>query len=78
MRQYDGHYLIKECQKCGAEVERGRGDHVKVKGPTGQTVIPDRVMGKGLWCTVLKQLLKAGVKIALVLCAIACIAAVMP
>lgn len=62
-KDLDGRELIKRAHKAGLRVERGKGDHVNVFGPQGRgyMTIPQRELGKGLACTIIKWLIAAGV-----------------
>lgn len=68
VRAYDGHGLIKACEKSSAvrEVRRGKGDHVVVypanKDQPPMT-IPDRTIGAGLWSKIAKWAATIGVLI---------------
>jgi len=62
----DGSRIIKDCKKHGAEIRYGKGDHVVVSGRGGAVVIPNREIGKGLACKILKQLAKIGIILSLV------------
>jgi predicted RNA binding protein YcfA (HicA-like mRNA interferase family) len=65
----DGKHLIKQARKAGLEVKHGKGDHVKIKHPTGRgyMICPARKIGKGLASQVVKWLLSAGVPLAIFL-----------
>lgn len=61
VHQRDGHGLKQYCihnPKCKDWHETG--DHVVVKTDKGWAVFPDRDMGKGLWCKVVKQIVAIG------------------
>lgn len=62
-KRFDGHDLIKQVGKVdGINVRRGKGDHVFVDDGQGHsTTIPDRTLGKGLWCMIVKQLKPMGI-----------------
>ena len=61
VRRFDGHDLKGYCKHDRRCMEiRETGDHVVVQGPMGSAVFPDRTMGKGLWCTVIKQIISIG------------------
>ena len=67
-KHLDGRYLIKEAEKAGLTVERGKGDHVKVVAPYGRgmMIIPDRQIGKGLAAKVVKWMTLAGVPLSII------------
>lgn len=56
-----GKEFMQYAQTHGAKTEWGKGDHVKIFGPHGQTVVPVvHELGKGLRHKVIKQLLAIG------------------
>lgn len=59
----DGRYLVKEAEKAGLKVEKGKGDHAKVYGNAGRgyMIVPTRNIGKGLACSIIKWMIAAGV-----------------
>jgi hypothetical protein len=60
----DGHELKRYATHHPACREwRECGDHVIVKTQRGEVVFPDRDMGTGLWCQVLKTCLKIGLAV---------------
>ncbi len=65
----DGKYLAKKAKKKGLRVKNGRGDHVIIYAPVGRgfIIIPDRKLGKGLACAIIKWLLAAGVSFLFIL-----------
>lgn len=65
----DGRKLIKKAKEAGLRIEQGKGDHVNVYGPTGRgyMTIPQRPIGKGLCCTIVKWLIAAGVPFGIIL-----------
>jgi predicted RNA binding protein YcfA (HicA-like mRNA interferase family) len=66
----NGRELVKECQKHGGVVKPGKGDHMKAYGPNGGiVVIPNREIGKGLFCKIKKQLILIGLAAFLLACA---------
>ena len=61
VKRFDGHDLKKYCSHDRRTMEmREKGDHVIVQGPTGTVVFPDRPMGDGLWCKVIKGIISIG------------------
>lgn len=62
-REYRGGRLIKACAKGGADVRRGKGDHVVVEYKGSHQVIPDRTLGKGLQCKILKWMISVGLAV---------------
>lgn len=68
-KQMDGRYLIKQAEKAGLKVEYGRGDHVKVYGKEGRgyEIIPNRDIGRGLACKIIKWLIAAGVAFSVIM-----------
>lgn len=69
--QCDGRYLIRKAEKSGLIVTNGKGDHVKIEAPCGRgyMIVPDREIGRGLACTIVKWLMAAGVSFVLMFAA---------
>lgn len=68
-KELQGRYLIKQAEKAGLRVEEGKGDHAKVYAPEGRgyMIIPERNIGKGLACSIVKWLIAAGVSFGIIL-----------
>jgi hypothetical protein len=61
-----GKDFMQYAQAKGAKTEFGKGDHCKIYGPHGQTVVPVvHELGKGLRHKVIKQLILIGIPVSL-------------
>lgn len=57
-----GQDFVDYAKSKGAKTEFGKGDHCKIYGPHGQTVVPVvHELGKGLRHKVIKQLIAIGI-----------------
>lgn len=56
----DGRDLIRYCERKGATVRNGAGDHVIVTTDKGSCAIPSRDLGRGLFCKIVKTLILIG------------------
>lgn len=61
--EYRGGRLIKACAKGGAEVRQGKGDHVVIAYRGSHQTIPNRTLGKGLQCKILKWMITVGLAV---------------
>lgn len=59
----NGKNVIRAAEKAGCEVRRGKGDHVVVYSPKHDQmmVVPDREMGYGLECKIVKWMKLVGI-----------------
>jgi predicted RNA binding protein YcfA (HicA-like mRNA interferase family) len=58
----DGKKIVKYCQKCGAVIECGKGDHMKVCTARGVVPVPvAHELGKGLLHAICKELMHIGI-----------------
>ena len=64
----DGGELIRQAKQHGGTV-RTNGKHFVVCGPRGSVAIPNREIGKGLFCKIKKQLVLIGLAALLCACA---------
>lgn len=61
----DGRQLIKRAAAQGCIVRAAKGDHVLVQKGAMAVVIPNRKLGKGLACKIVKKLTTMGVLLTL-------------
>ncbi len=62
-KEYDGRVLAKVCQLNGGDRRHGDGDHDVITYRGQQEVIPQRPLGHGLQCKIVKWMFAVGLAV---------------
>lgn len=59
----DGRVILAYCERHGATVRNGHGDHGVASTDLGSCAVPMRPIGKGLFCKIIKTLAAIGISV---------------